>query len=336
MTRLNGSYFDGLKPLAIDSAMDFTAHEATMIAGDLDQRYSISDLKVSPRIGRSDRFIALPNGAQFSCPDNIFLDALPQESPSEGPVAWLEERWGIALASVATMFCLLSVLYFYALPIAAERIAARIPMKLEQSIGNKTLSWLDQQNILRSSELDLALRKRTTEIFALLCSDLPFKNYYRLEFRAVSGSNAFALPGGVIVITDDMVKVAITDEEILAVLAHEIGHQELRHSMRSLFQNSLTTAALASVSADAVSTSYSIGGFSSLVAITKYSRKFESEADEYAFKLLKRRGYSAASFASIMERLYKKNELISDSPNFLSTHPITSERILRARKAATE
>ena len=265
MTRLNGSYFDGRSPVAVGAAMDFDPQEATLTSGDLVERYSISDLKVSPRIGKSDRFITLPNKGQFSCPDDISLDSLPQESPSEGLVAWLEERWGIALASVAIIFCMLAAIYFFALPAAAERIAVRTPMNTEQSIGNQAINWLDRQRMFRPSELDAASRKRITDSFVLLHSGLPFNEYFRLEFRrggAFFGSNAIALPGGIIVITDELVKDAATDEEIIAVLAHEIAHQELRHTMRSVFQDSVVAMAVATITSDSASASNSVAGFS--------------------------------------------------------------------------
>ena len=73
-----------------------------------------------------------------------------------------------------------------------------------------------------------------------------------------------------------------------------------------------------------------------LLAQTKYSRDFESAADEYAFRLLKHKGYSPKAFAALMERL--ANEAGKNSGRFawLSTHPVTSERVKHARNAAVE
>ncbi len=105
-----------------------------------------------------------------------------------------------------------------------------------------------------------------------------------------------------------MAKAAATTEEVLAVLAHEIGHVELRHTMRSVLQNSVVAAAAAAVTADAASLSVAIAGLPALVAQTKYSREFEAAADEYAFRLLKRKGYSPTAFASLMERLARERE----------------------------
>jgi len=157
-----------------------------------------------------------------------------------------------------------------------------------------------------------------------------------LEFRdsAFIGPNAFALPGGTIVITDAMIKTAQSPEEVLAVLAHEIGHVESRHALRHVLQSSAVGVVAASVTSDAASLSVAVAGLPVLLAQTKYSRDFEAEADEYGFQLLKQHQLSPDAFASLMERLTQKQESTERAYAFLSTHPVTAERIKRAREAA--
>ena len=229
------------------------------------------------------------------CADQGFLDILPQESPSEGPVAWLEKRLGVALACIVVIIGALLAGYFIGLPVVAEHTANRIPMKTEQSLGDQAVTWLEKQKWLAPSALDADAQKPIVDGFIGLYSDLPMKDYYHLKFRSskVFRANAFALPGGIIVITDDMVKTAETPEEVLAILAHEIGHVELRHITRSVLQNSVLGAAVAAITADAASLSAVVAGLPMLLARTKYSRKFETAADDYAFRLLKRKGLLA-------------------------------------------
>ncbi len=338
MISIEGHYFDGRQPIGVPARMDFENQEAVLTAGPISDRCATTHLKVSPRIGSADRFITFPNGAQFSCADHSFLDSLPQESPSEGPVAWLEERWGVALACVVIIVCTLLAGYFFGLPFAAERIAKRIPMETEQSLGRQALNWLDENRWFMPTKLDVDRQKPIMDGFDGLRSDLPLRGYYHLEFRsgATFGPNALALPGGIIVITDDMVKAAETTEEVPAVLAHEIGHVELRHTMRSVLQNSAVAVAAAAVTSDAASLSVAIAGLPALLAQRKYSRKFESAADDYAFRLLKQKGYTPGAFASIMERLAKKDEKEMGVFAYVSTHPLTAERVQRARDAAAE
>lgn len=339
MITFEGHYFDGRQPVDVPAKMDFVGQEAILTTGLFSERYAVSQMEVSPRIGSTaGRFINLPNGGQFACADDAFLDSLPQESRSEGPVAWLEERWGVALACVAVVVCTLLAAYFFGLPAAAKRVAFRIPMGTEQSLGRHALSWLDKNGWFKATQIDPETKKTITDGFDRLRSDLRLKDYYCLEFRsgAVFGPNALAFPGGIIIITDSMIKISSNTEEVLAVLAHEIGHVELRHTMRSILQNSVVAVAAATVTSDAASLSAVVAGLPVLVAQTKYSREFETEADEYAFTLLKQKGYSPAAFASIMERLAKKGEKETGALAYVSTHPITSERIRRARQAAAE
>ncbi len=338
MITFEGQYFDGRQPIAIPATMVFRGQEATLTIGSTSETYPIQQLKVSPRIGRADRFISLPNRKQFKCADQVFPDSLPEESQSEGLVAWLEERWGVALAGVAIIFSLLLAGYFYGLPIAAELVAARIPIETEQSLGQQTLVWLDNNKWLKPTGLDMDKQKSILNGFDGLCSGLPLKSYYRLEYRnsGFIGPNAFALPGGTIVITDDMVKFAESPDEVMAVLAHEIGHVELRHTLRSVLQNSIVAVAAATVTSDAASLSVAVAGLPALVAQTKYSREFETAADDYAFGLLRQKGYSPAAFASLMVRLAKKHEQDERMFAFISTHPVTEDRVNRARDAAQQ
>jgi len=335
---LQGYYYDGRQPLRRAATLQFSAGEATLVWEGEPRRYPAADVQVSPRVGRADRFIALPDGGQFQCRDVPALNALPQQSATEGAVAWLEQRVAVAAASVVLIVALLSGGYQYGLPAAAKHIAAEIPLETEQALGEEALAWLDDGEWFAPSELDEATRDRLRQKFAQLCIDLPQAHHYRLEFRDSEyiGANAFAMPGGTIVITDDMVEIAETDEEVLAILAHEIGHVELRHVMRHVLQDSAVAVAAATLTGDAATLSVAVAGLPAVLAQAEYSRDFETEADDFAFRLLHEHEMSPAAFASVMERIETDCGCEPGVLDFLSTHPITAERIERARAAANE
>ncbi|MBI5585868.1 MAG: M48 family metalloprotease [Deltaproteobacteria bacterium] len=90
------------------------------------------------------------------------------------------------------------------------------------------------------------------------------------------------------------------------------------------------------MTSDAASLSVAIAGLPVLLTQSKYSRELEAEADEYAFRLLKQKGYSPAAFAAIMERSAAKNEQETGHLAYISRHPIATERAARARQAAME
>jgi predicted Zn-dependent protease len=333
---VHGYYHDGRHPVGLAATLVLAARDAALIGPEISRKYAVSSLRVSPRVAGADRFIALPDGGQLQCVDDPQLDRLPQEIPSEGFVGWLEQRWGYALAGIALIVAMLSSGYFYGLPAAARHIAARIPIETEADIGKQALAWLDNNRWFTPSQVPHERQARLQSGFARLHQGLPLARHYRLELRHATfiGPNAFALPGGTIVLTDQMVAAARSQDEVLAVLAHEIGHVELRHTMRHVLQDSITAVIAATITGDAASLSVAVAGLPALLAQTKYSRDFEAEADEFAFRLLKQHGISPKAFASLMERLAKGHDKTERALGFVSTHPITAERVQRARAAA--
>lgn len=331
---IQGQYYKGQQPVAIPATLFISGRDSTLTGEGISGNYATAQLSVSPRIGHADRFVSLPDGAQFQCADQSYLDNLPQESRSEGPVAWLEARIGVALTSVALIAGMLLTAYFYGLPALAERLVKRIPVQTEKSLGNEALSWLDRRGWFKPTHIKKDREELIRTDFKNLYTGLPLARYYRLEFRHSDylGANAIALPGGTIVITDSMVNTALSEDEIMAVLAHEIGHVELRHTMRHIIQDSAVAALAATITGDAASVSTTVSGFPVLLAQAKYSRRFESDADDFAFKLLKEKGIPPAAFADLMERL-SKDEKEERAVAFISTHPVTADRIKRARQA---
>lgn len=330
MSRLEGYYYSGQHPVAVSAHLTFESDKVTLTAGEISATLPVAELSVSPRISTTPRFINLPEGGQFECPDDPLLDQLPQESRTEGVAAWLEQRLYIAISSVAIILTVLLVGYFVGLPAVAEHIAAKLPMETERMLGEEAFFYFEDSHWFEGSGISHEKQAEIRTGFDLLVRDLPFKDHYELHFRSSRffGPNAFALPGAIVIITDQMVETAETNEEIFAVLAHEIGHVELRHTIRSIMQNSAIGIITATVTSDAATLSGAVVGLPVLVAQTKYSRKFESEADQFAFQLLRQNGYSPEAFADLMEKLSKKERFA-----WISSHPVTSERIEQARKA---
>jgi predicted Zn-dependent protease len=145
--------------------------------------------------------------------------------------------------------------------------------------------------------------------------------------------NALALPGGTIVVTDELVHATANDAEFLAVVAHEIGHVRGHHAMRLVLQDSGMAVLMTALAGDAVGTTLLAAALPAVLLRTRYSRQFESEADDYAFAMLRRHGHSPQAFADLMRRLRLQLHAKEESGSllqYLSTHPATEERIQRA------
>jgi hypothetical protein len=93
--------FDGVHPIANRARLRIASVQAELVQGECGTSYGLEELSVSPRIGLAPRFITLPEGRQLQCADHPWLDRLPQQEKTERFVAWLEQRWSVALGAVA-------------------------------------------------------------------------------------------------------------------------------------------------------------------------------------------------------------------------------------------
>ena len=162
--------------------------------------------------------------------------------------------------------------------------------------------------------------------------------------RTRLGPNAFALPGGAIVVTDEMLQLlAGRDDVLLGVLGHELGHVRRRHGMRLLVQATLigTAASIAWGDFSAV-----LAAAPALLGQSAYSRDFEREADDDAITLLRANGMSPAVMVELFERLAASRPAAGGTDKSadkgsafdlgiaLASHPADAERMQRFKAAA--
>jgi Zn-dependent protease with chaperone function len=306
------------------------------ISGDgVRARVPTAAVKVEPPIGATRRILQLPEGAQLQTADEAAVEALfPEANALEGRIHRLERHWPYALAAVLVVGVVAWWTVVYGVPIAARIAADAVPIDVEAALGERTLGTLDSMGCGPSK----LAPKRMAELrgrFDALTRGLDDGFRYRLELREcrVIGANAFALPAGTIVMTDGLVKLARNDDELVAVLAHEVGHVRYRHGLRLAFQSLGVGALIATLFGDAASLSTIIVAVPSVLVQTGYSRAFEEEADGYAFVRLKEIGISPRHFADMLRRLEgsrggaARGERALD---YLSSHPATEKRIERA------
>ncbi len=147
--------------------------------------------------------------------------------------------------------------------------------------------------------------------------------------------NAFALPGGTIIIYSGVFKIADSPEEIIAVIAHEMGHIYYRDSYNSIIKSIGRQALLSIIT----------GGNSDLITeiinqllTTKYSRQAEERADNFALELLSEKGIDPIYLALFFEQMDKLvgTDNTSFALQYFSTHPSGEERIKKAREASAQ
>jgi len=241
---------------------------------------------------------------------------------------------------------------FFAPVFAAKQIAYGIPESVNEKISKGSFESIDRL-MLSPSKLSSDKQKEISKSFYALVAKYSESNFnYRLHFRDMSGEpNAFALPDGNIVITDKLIEASDGEiNEVLAVLLHEMGHVEKRHGLRLALEASSTALLISMVTGDLSSSDDLLITLPTLLSTSAFSRQHEEEADDFAFKLMKKANIDPLHFAHIMEKItgidHTKNEKkeadmdeksksrIKKVFSYLSSHPITEERIKRAEEAS--
>ena len=338
MTPIAAGYFDGKSSVRHDVRVLIGGGRVKLIGRDVSLEFDARKVRVAPRLADTPRWLYLPGGGACVILDNDAVDRFAREKPFTRTLNRLEARPAYAVAAVALVVALVWLLVDRGLPPVVDYIAERIPRSAESSLGETTLEALEHNNVMAPSQLPQQKVESLRARFDTLAKSAGDVGTLRLEFRASPGigPNAFALPGGVIVVTDELVKIAHDDEEILAVLAHEIGHVRYRHTMRHLLQGSATALIIAGVTGDIASTTSLAASAPALLLQTKYSRDYEREADAFAITLLQKNRIGPEHFAAILESLESttREKRRFGAPSFLSTHPPTEEREALARSSA--
>jgi predicted Zn-dependent protease len=147
--------------------------------------------------------------------------------------------------------------------------------------------------------------------------------------------NAFAVPGGSVYVTRGILALIGSEAELATVLGHEIGHVNARHSMSQLSQQQVAQIGLAVGSA--VSKEFAeyagLAGTGIQVLFLKFSRDDENQADGLGVDYARAAGYNPADMAVTFAALQKLGDLSGGGsmPGFLSTHPLTADRIDHVR-----
>lgn len=184
---------------------------------------------------------------------------------------------------------------------------------------------------------DRALQDRIDRIGARLVRANPelAQSPYEFAFHLLADSrtvNAFALPGGQIFLTDGLLKLLRTDDEIAGVLGHEAGHVVGRHSNEQMAKARLSQGLVGAVVV-AGGDEYGMAAgqvaqFVSQLKNTAYGRDHEIESDRLGVRFLNRAGYDPRAMIRVMEVLQEAAGGRAP-PEFLSTHPDPGHRIER-------
>jgi Zn-dependent protease with chaperone function len=331
VTDISANYYDGKTSARKVVSVRFTVpgYLSVQELGSL-TRYRLADLEIPEQLGSQPARVALPDGGLLEIPDSDAFYA--QLRGTSGRNQWLhtlESRWTYAvLALLATLLFAWSA-YVWGIPELARRVAWAIPIEVDQQIGKEGLGLLDAQ-VFSPSELDLMRQLELLAVFISVVETVGEADDYRYElvFRKGNGmgANALALPAGTIVITDELVALSEHDEELAAIMAHEVGHVRNRHALRMLLQNSVVAGLIITLTGDVASATSLAAGIPTVLARAGYSRDFEYDADAVAMEYLIAADIPLARFADILLRMNEEKPTDSGVLSLLDTHPDSRDR----------
>ncbi|MGE6795306.1 M48 family metallopeptidase [Psychrobacter okhotskensis] len=333
-----------------------------------------SQVTINDRLGNTERKLTLTDGSLFTTHNNDAIDTIINSNKNSDTAS----KWRLRLhrhetkmTSVLTMLVITVVFVFsfikWGIPWTSQTVAHALPQQTGEFIGHQSLDFMDRY-FLKPTQISGTEQQQIISRFKTRLK--PFGGdeniQYRLHFRdmSIGGSslpNAFALPSGDIILTDKFVELSQNDDEIDAVLLHEMGHVVERHSLEMLTQNSLTTMIVILVLGNPDGISELATGLGTALVSNHYSRQYETEADEFAFNKMLEIGIDPKAFGDILSRMEEYSTTVSATTDvddathehdddekvdnekaeevegeklsdFLSTHPNTQLRIKMAEK----
>jgi Zn-dependent protease with chaperone function len=332
-----GNYLDGLRsrsrPITLVAPGDGTLR---LTGVEPPREYCLRDVRIAPRVGTSLRALTFPNGARCETHDRVAIDELERQQGAKGGARFLralEASWWSALSAGLLLVVVLLGVALCLFPLGTQRLVLKIPNSVVRELGHGALPAFDR-SLLSPSRLRVSRQRELQRAFAAVAKNYPGVAL-ELSFRRGIGPNAFALSDGTVIVTDELVELASDDREIVAALAHEIGHVHHRHGLRLALESSTVLFLVASYLGDLTHVTSLGAGLPALYLHARYSREHEREADEFALEHLKAARIDARHFANLLDRLDASStpELEYGLP-YLESHPPTQERTARLREAS--
>jgi Zn-dependent protease with chaperone function len=333
-------------------------------------RWPLKQLQWPERTRHGQRVILLAQGGSLQAQDTAAFDAWRAAiGHRDGWVVRAQSHWRGVLLALVLLVGVLFAGYRWGLPWVAVQLVRALPMEVDEALGAEALRSLDE-HLLSPSALSLQRQAELRAAFdqavrAMDATPVPWTLHFRAGTpraekagdppapgagnkngdktgegkppRRGIGPNALALPGGHIILTDELVTLLDgRDDALLGVLGHEYGHVRLRHGMQSLARLTLASAAVSVVVGDFSSL---LGAVPLLLAQMDYSRAAEREADAEAVRLLRANRLSPEAMVVFFERMAarqpaRRTREEGGLPIALSSHPADAERIRFFTEAA--
>lgn len=277
-----------------------------------------------------------------------------EKTGARDPAQWRKAAmWAVALG-------LLFGGIWWGISSSAPLIAAMVPIEVEERIGKSTVEQVGMifggfkgvdELTCHSRDGLRALNRMTDQLTAV--DDSPYS--FRVRVLDIPIPNAFAAPGGYIVIFRGLIDMAESPDEVAGVLAHEMGHVTHRHSMTHLIRSIGLQTLIVPLITGGASAADVLSQMGQAALQASYTRELEADADRVAVELMNEAGLKATGFTELLQRIEEKygatpdrgetdtgqdddGSTASDSfsiPDMLATHPSTPDRAKMVRDLAS-
>lgn len=202
--------------------------------------------------------------------------------------------------------------------------ASRISIETEHKMGKAVLSAYNKRQ-------DAIVSGAAVNFVKELGARLTQGSKYQYQWLVIKDNavNAFAMPGGIVIVNTGLLKKAGSADEVAAVLAHEIQHVEQRHALKHMMNSAGVAAVVMLVLGDANAAMIMIAH---QVSTQFFSRQVEAEADLKGAQLLLKQHIHPEGMAQFFKRLASEQPKEGSIPEWLSSHPDTTNRIQTAEQ----
>ncbi|EFO30628.1 peptidase M48 Ste24p [Roseibium sp. TrichSKD4] len=278
-------------------------------------------------VGSGPVNVTLADGWLFQTDDHDITILLNESGLSRNLRSWEALRPRLVSVVLTTIVCTW-LLWKYGLGILVSIAIALTPPPVINAMDYSAMQTLDRL-LADETELSDKQQDKAQGIFLDLVRELPAdqRDGFELHFRKFPeefGPNAFALPGGTVVLTDALVnEFAKDDDAIAGVLGHEIGHKVEAHGMRQIYRSLSVYFLIALIAGDTgpLLEEFLLEG--QLLLQLSFSRDHERAADDFGLTLMSKAGYDPEG----LKRFFAALEKYDGDSDWYSTHPLSKDRV---------
>jgi beta-barrel assembly-enhancing protease len=233
---------------------------------------------------------------------------------------------GVFLAGFAVLALVVSMLMGW----MVRSLVARVPVAWEQELGDKVMAELkEKETFIEDAKLQTNLLQAVAPLLRAVPTNALGYEFYILKYPL---PNAFALPGGHVVVTTSLLTLADRPEEVAGVVAHELAHVTQRHVFRKIVSSAGPYLLCRLFMRDNSGLLGVLAGSSQLLVSQSFSQDYELEADEVGWQYLVAARIDPRGLSDMLRKLKEEQKrmlLTQVGPQAFSSHPATDKRLQR-------